>query len=92
MFPFICAIVGGFNARLSTIPKRDIPAKMKMGIGCSSSANCGERMFEMRAKRLQIPLVEEAKITGKSIAFEFQSTLRDQELPKFEISKNRGIK
>ena len=77
---------------LRMTPIELIPANIRIGRGCSNSANCGARMLERRAKRLQMPLVEEAKITGKSMALEFQSTLRDQELPKLEISKNTGMK
>ena len=69
-----------------------MPANIIMGTGCSTSENWGANIFESLANKLHMPFVDDAKITGNSIELAFQSMLMHQLLPKFEISRNKGIR
>jgi hypothetical protein len=49
-------------------------------------------LFDILANTLQMPLVEELKITGNKIEFIFQSILRAQPVPKDARKRKIGVK
>jgi hypothetical protein len=49
-------------------------------------------LFDILANTLQMPLVEELKITGNKIELMFQSMLRAQPVPKDARKRNIGVK
>ena len=49
-------------------------------------------MLDNLAKRLHIPFVDEAYITGNITAFPFQSMFREELIPKEAAIKSKGVR
>lgn len=80
----------GFSFVLRAAAARQVKPITSIGIGWSISAICGENKLMPLAKKLHIPFVEEAYITGNSYWFEFQLVLVEKMIPKIITPRRYG--